>query len=158
MDTLQQEAVDQQQAAESWNAAELIKWGLERFGSTLGIASSFGAEDVVLVELAARAGIPYRVFTLDTDFLFPETYTLIDSTEKKYGIHIERARPLLMPDEQVAKHSGRASPICVARSARSNRSRSLSPAFRLGSPAYAATRRRNARMPRKSIGTPASAW
>jgi phosphoadenosine phosphosulfate reductase len=60
--------------------------------------------DVVLVELAARAGIPYRVFTLDTDFLFPETYTLIEGTEKKYGIHIERARPLLTPEEQVAKH------------------------------------------------------
>ena len=103
-DSLRQEVTAQQQAAESWDAARLIKWGLERFGSNLAIASSFGAEDVVLVELAARAGIPYRVFTLDTDFLFPETYALIEGTEKLYGIHIERTRPQLTPAEQAAKH------------------------------------------------------
>jgi phosphoadenosine phosphosulfate reductase len=117
-ESLRQEVAEQQQAAESWDAARLIKWGLERFGSTLAIASSFGAEDVVLVELAARSGIPYRVFTLDTDFLFPETYTLIEGTEKQYGVHVERTRPALTPAEQAAKHGdalwGREPNLCCS--------------------------------------------
>jgi phosphoadenosine phosphosulfate reductase len=103
-ESLRQEVAEQQQAAESWDAAQLVKWGLERFGSTLSIASSFGAEDVVLVELAARAKLPYRVFTLDTDFLFPESYTLIEGTEKLYGVKVERTRPALTPEAQAAKH------------------------------------------------------
>jgi len=117
-DSLRQEVAAQQQAAESWDAAQLIKWGLERFGKNLSIASSFGAEDVVLVELAKRAGVPYRVFTLDTDFLFPETYTLIDSTERLYGVHVERTRPALTPEEQAAKHGdalwGREPNLCCS--------------------------------------------
>jgi phosphoadenosine phosphosulfate reductase len=123
MDTAQQESLrrevaEQQQAAESWDAAQLVKWGLERFGSTLSIASSFGAEDVVLVELAARAKLPYRVFTLDTDFLFPESYTLIEGTEKLYGVKVERTRPALTPEEQAAKHGdalwGREPNLCCS--------------------------------------------
>ena len=51
----------------------------------LSIASSFGAEDVVLIDMASRLGQPFRVFTLDTDFLFPETYALIDVIEERYG-------------------------------------------------------------------------
>ena len=30
------------------------------------------------------------MFTLDTEFLFPETYDLMDRAEKRYGIKIER--------------------------------------------------------------------
>jgi len=104
MEALLQEVASKQTEAEALNAAEIIRWGLERFGANLSIASSFGAEDVVLIELAARAGKPYRVFTLDTDFLFPETYALIDDIEARYNIKVERTRPALTPIEQVAQH------------------------------------------------------
>ncbi len=104
MEALQQEIAQRQAEAESWNAEEVVRWGLERFGSKLAIASSFGAEDVVLIELAARAKIPFRVFTLDTDFLFSQTYKLIEETEKRYGIKIERTRPALTPEQQAAEH------------------------------------------------------
>ena len=69
----------------------------------LSIASSFGAEDVVLIDVASRLGQPFRVFTLDTDFLFPETYSLIDAIEKRYGIKVERTHPELTPEAQAAK-------------------------------------------------------
>lgn len=36
----------------------------------IAIAASLGLKDVVLIDLAAKSGRPYRVFTLDTDFLF----------------------------------------------------------------------------------------
>jgi phosphoadenosine phosphosulfate reductase len=104
MGTLLQEVASKQTEAEALSAGEIIRWGIERFGSNLSIASSFGAEDVVLIELAARTGKPFRVFTLDTDFLFPETYALIDDIEDRYNIKVERTRPALTPIEQAAKH------------------------------------------------------
>ena len=95
------EGIDQQQIlAESWSAAELVKYAFEQFSPKVAIASSFGAEDVVLIHLAAQARPDFRVFTLDTDFLFPETYALIDAIEQHYRIKVERTRPRLKPDEQ----------------------------------------------------------
>jgi len=83
--------------AESWNAEQVLVWGREHYGSDLAIASSFGVEDVALIDLAVRAAGPIRVFTLDTDFLFPETYELIARVESHYGIRVERCSPALTP-------------------------------------------------------------
>ena len=88
--------------AESWSAEEAVRWGFNQFHPGIAIASSFGAEDVVLIDLAARIRPDFRVFTLDTDFLFPETYTLIDQIEQHYGLQIERARSRHTPEEQAA--------------------------------------------------------
>ncbi len=93
-----------QAEAERWTAGEIVRWGLTEFRPNVAVASSFGAEDVVLIELASRAGVEFRVFTLDTDFLFPETYTLIEQIEAQYGIRIERTRPALTPEEQARNH------------------------------------------------------
>ena len=100
MSTLTEEIDQQQIQAESWSAAELVKYALEQFSPKVAIASSFGAEGVVLIHLAAQARPDFRVFTLDTDFLFPETYALIDAIEQHYRIKVERTRPRLEPDEQ----------------------------------------------------------
>lgn len=89
---------------ETLTAATLITRVLEQFGSRIAIASSFGPEDIVLIDLASKSGLPYRVFTLDTDFLFPETYVLIDHLEGRFGIEVERCRASLTPDEQAAAH------------------------------------------------------
>jgi phosphoadenosine phosphosulfate reductase len=43
------------------------------------------------------------VFTLDTDFLFAETYELIDKIEQKYGIRVERVKSLFTPEQQAAQ-------------------------------------------------------
>jgi phosphoadenosine phosphosulfate reductase len=89
-----------QAEAETWSAAELVDFGLQRFSPRIAIASSFGAEDVVLIDLAAQIRPDFRVFTLDTDFLFPETYALIDDLERRHHIKVERTRPRLTPEEQ----------------------------------------------------------
>jgi phosphoadenosine phosphosulfate reductase len=86
--------------SQSWRAEEALRWGLWQFQSRISIASSFGAEDVVLIDIASRLGQPFRVFTLDTDFLFPETYSLIDVIEERYHIEVERTRPELTPEAQ----------------------------------------------------------
>jgi phosphoadenosine phosphosulfate reductase len=89
--------------SQNWTAEEALRWGLWQFQTRLSIASSFGAEDVVLIDMASRLGQPFRVFTLDTDFLFPETYSLIDAIEEHYHIKIERTHPELTPEAQAEK-------------------------------------------------------
>ena len=64
-----------------------------RFPGRIALACSFGAEDCVLVEVIARAKLPIRVFTLDTGFLFAETYALWTRLEERYGLRVEAARP-----------------------------------------------------------------
>ncbi|KAL5583617.1 hypothetical protein UlMin_016059 [Ulmus minor] len=65
---------------------------LEKFGDDIAIAFS-GAEDVALIEYAKLTGRPFRVFSLDTGRLNPETYQFFDAVEKHYGIHIEYTFP-----------------------------------------------------------------
>jgi phosphoadenosine phosphosulfate reductase len=91
--------------AETWKPEQVLGWGLERFGDAVALASSFGAEDVVLIAMAARVRPRFQVFTLDTDFLFPETYELISRIEEKYGIQVERRKSRLTPQQQEEQFS-----------------------------------------------------
>jgi len=65
---------------------------LETFGKDVAISFS-GAEDVILIEYAKQLGIPFRVFSLDTGRLHPETYKLFEDVEKHYNIKIEYCFP-----------------------------------------------------------------
>ena len=49
---------------------------------------------MVLLDLALQIEPQLNVFVLDTELLFPETYALIDRVEARYGISVERVRPL----------------------------------------------------------------
>ncbi len=104
METIQKDVEKVQSEAERWSPEEILRWGLERFQPGISLASSFGAEDVVLIDLTSRIRSDFRVFTLDTDFLFPETYRLIEQIEQRYGIHVERARSALTPEQQEYIH------------------------------------------------------
>ena len=86
--------------AEGWSAAEVLNWGFEQFGRRIAIASAFGVEGMVLIDLASRLRRNFRVFTLDTGFFFPETYALIGEAERRYGITVERCHPALTAAEQ----------------------------------------------------------
>src|SRR2546421_9261874 len=53
------------------------------------LASSFGAEDMVLTDLIAKNALPIAVFTLDTGRLPGETYALIDRVREHYRLPID---------------------------------------------------------------------
>ena len=77
--------------------SEIMKLALSQQGE---IAISFsGAEDVVLIDLAANLGIPFRVFSLDTGRLHPETYQFLDTVRKHYKIEIE----ICFPDSEAVQ-------------------------------------------------------
>jgi phosphoadenosine phosphosulfate reductase len=101
---LQQEIADMQNAAEHWTPQRSLTWAFETFGNSVAISSAFGAEGMVLIDMASRTGKDFRLFTIDTEFLFPETYTLMDRIEEKYGITIEKVYSVLSPEEQERTH------------------------------------------------------
>jgi phosphoadenosine phosphosulfate reductase len=89
-----------QAAAEEWSPQEVLSWAFDTFGEDLAIATAFQAEGMVLIDIASRSRKKFRVFTIDTEFLFPETYGLIDRIEQKYEIKVEKSFSLLSPEEQ----------------------------------------------------------
>ena len=62
---------------------------------------------MVVIDLASRVSKDFRLFTLDTEFFFAESYSLMDRVEEKYGVAIERVYSALSPEEQERQH-GRA--------------------------------------------------
>jgi phosphoadenosine phosphosulfate reductase len=91
-------------AAETWSPERVIAWALDTFGDGVAISSAFGAEGMVLIDIASRVRQNFRLFTLDTEFLFPETYSLMDHVEQRYGVTIEKVYPLNSPEKQEQVH------------------------------------------------------
>ena len=61
---------------------------IEKNHSPTALASSFGAEDMVVLDLIARDGLAIEIFTLDTGRLPRETHALIADVRKRYGLAI----------------------------------------------------------------------
>jgi phosphoadenosine phosphosulfate reductase len=91
-------------AAETWNPERVLRWAFDTFGAAVAISSAFGVEGMAVIDIASRVRKDFRVFTLDTEFLFPETYNLMDQVERRYGIAIERVYPLISAEEQERVH------------------------------------------------------
>ena len=101
---MKEQAQTMQIAAEAWGPAQVLEWAFDTFGDAVEISSAFGVEGMVLIDIASRVRPNFRLFTLDTEFLFPETYNLMDRVEQRYGITIERVYPWLSPEEQERLH------------------------------------------------------
>jgi phosphoadenosine phosphosulfate reductase len=86
--------------ADSWTPQQVLSWAFENYGSEVAISSAFGVEGMVLIDMASRVRKDFRLFTVDTEFLFPETYNLMDKIQQRYGITIERVFSALTPEEQ----------------------------------------------------------
>jgi phosphoadenosine phosphosulfate reductase len=56
-------------------------------------STSFSMEDQVILHHIAAAGLPIKVFTLDTGRNFSETYSVWSVTREKYGIPIHAYTP-----------------------------------------------------------------
>jgi phosphoadenosine phosphosulfate reductase len=92
------------QLVEQWSPEDLLRWAFVTFGGYVEIASGFGPEGIALIDIAAMVQPEFRVFTLDTDFLFPETYDLMQRIEKRYRIRVETLKSAVTPDEQERLH------------------------------------------------------
>jgi phosphoadenosine phosphosulfate reductase len=91
----------------------VLRWAIEEYSPDVALATGFGAEGCVLVAMlsATRPTLPgspeMRIFYLDTDLLFPETYALRDQLEARYGVHFERRATSLSVSDQAAQYGER---------------------------------------------------
>lgn len=90
----------------------VLRWAIEEFSPEVALATGFGAEGCVLVSMLSAirpisSGTPMRIFYLDTDLLFPETYALRDQLEARYGVHFERRATSLSVNDQAAEYGER---------------------------------------------------
>ena len=89
------------------NAQGVLKWALDTFGTKIGLASSFGAEDVVIIDMMANIDkSKTKVFTLDTGRLNQETYDVMDAIRSRYGIPIEVYFPDQHEVEEMVRSKG----------------------------------------------------
>jgi len=84
----------------------LLRWAIDAFTPRLGLASSFGAEDVVLIDMLSRLEPPTRIFTLDTGRLPAETYALMEAIRDRYGVSIEVYFPQAEAVETMVRERG----------------------------------------------------
>jgi phosphoadenosine phosphosulfate reductase len=94
-------------AFESQQPQDVLKEAIKRYAPKIILACSFGAEDVVLVDMVHRIDPAIPLFYLDTDFLFPETYATRDRIIQQYALQpaqVLQVRSLLTPDQQSAQH------------------------------------------------------
>ncbi|NGQ94470.1 phosphoadenylyl-sulfate reductase [Brevibacillus sp. SYP-B805] len=89
---------------ESKSPEEVLSWAAERFGTEMILASSFGAEDVVLIDMLQKVAPGTPVFYLDTNLHFPETEETRERLAKRYGISFLRVTPRLTLREQAERY------------------------------------------------------
>ena len=73
---------------------EALQWTSENLHPRVAKASSFGAEDAVMMDIMININPEFRFFTLDTGRLPQETYDIMDAVRKRYNVTIE----VLFPD------------------------------------------------------------
>lgn len=92
---------------ESTPAFDLLEWAIGKYGAGFAIATSFQKEGMVIVDMASRISPGVRVFTLETGRLPEETLRMIDMTEARYGLTVERVRPDAAEVERMVAERGR---------------------------------------------------
>jgi len=91
---------------ESKSAQEILQWACGKFGRRAALASSFGLEDMVLIDMISKLDGPLTIFTLDTGRLHEETYETIDRVRSRYGLTIETYVPQKAALEQLVREKG----------------------------------------------------
>jgi phosphoadenosine phosphosulfate reductase len=95
-----------QEDLESRPAEAVLAWALDCFGSRIALAASFGAEDVVLIDMLAQIHQAPRVFTLDTGRLPSQTYSLMETLRERYGLTFEVYFPKAEAVEGMVRERG----------------------------------------------------
>ncbi len=84
---------------------DIVAFALREYSPDLGLSFS-GAEDVVLIDMAVKTGLPVRVFSLDTGRLHAETYQFIERVRTHYGVTIEAFSPQAEPLQILVREKG----------------------------------------------------
>jgi phosphoadenosine phosphosulfate reductase len=75
------------------HAVAMLQSAASEHTGRIVLASSLGAEDMVLTDLIARHQLPIAIGTLETGKLHAQTLALVQRAEQHYGVQIELHRP-----------------------------------------------------------------
>lgn len=89
---------------EAKSPQDVLVLAVEHFAGSLVLASSFGAEDVVLIDMLHKLAPTIPVFYLDTSKHFPETYETRDKLEERYQTKFIQVLPEMTLAEQEKLH------------------------------------------------------
>jgi phosphoadenylyl-sulfate reductase (thioredoxin) len=78
---------------EELTAEELLEWAMATYGDRFAVVTSFQAEGMVLLDMAARLRPGVRVVTIDTGRLPAETFDLMAAVRERYPIRLEAVLP-----------------------------------------------------------------
>ena len=84
---------------------DILALALKEYSPDIAISFS-GAEDVALIDMAVAVGLPFRVFSLDTGRLHPETYQFIEKIRTHYGIPIDTFFPQPEAVQRLVREKG----------------------------------------------------
>ena len=93
--------------AEQVARARRLLAAVEKNYSPAAFSSSFGAEDMVVLDLIARDGLAIEIFTLDTGRIPRETHELIALVRKQYGLAIKAYAPWPESVDAYVEQNGR---------------------------------------------------
>ena len=77
---------------EGQHPREILRWAVEMFHPRLTMATAFGPEGCVILDMLSEIEPKIRVFNLDTGYQFEETLALRDRIAERYGIEVEYVR------------------------------------------------------------------
>jgi phosphoadenosine phosphosulfate reductase len=78
---------------EQMHPTEVLRWAFDTHGvNNVAVTASF--EDAVLVHLAWAANPAADIVLLDTQYLFAETWWLVEEMQNRFGINLRVVRPL----------------------------------------------------------------
>jgi len=98
-----------EEAAARFEGAEpetILRWALDRYGDDITLACSFGdTSGIVLMDMIDRLRPGTEVFYLDTDYLFTETYELIERSRQRWAdLQYVPVHATMTPEAQAAAH------------------------------------------------------
>jgi phosphoadenosine phosphosulfate reductase len=90
-------------------AEELLIKIAELFGDKAAFSTSLSWEDQVITHYIFSNNLPIRIFTLDTGRIFPETYSVLNSTRERYKKDIEVYFPSTQQVQELVTKKGASS-------------------------------------------------
>ncbi len=85
--------------------SEILAFALHEYSPRIAISFS-GSEDVVLIDMAAKTGEKFGVFSLDTGRLHAETYQFLEKVREHYRIPIQVFFPRPEAVEALVREKG----------------------------------------------------
>lgn len=82
---------------------DLLRDIFQQFGIRAAIGTSFQKTGLVTVDIASKVADNFRVFTIDTGRLFPETYQYIRQIEELYSDKLHNKIEIYKPDSFIVE-------------------------------------------------------